>query len=259
MIRSPFGLWISALAGTVMLMLGACTHHVANRPPDLVDLIRRTSPAVVAVADGRGIVGSGFRLADTRLIVTAAHLVTGSRGSTFVVWNGTRWPSRTLRVDSEQDLALLELEADAPMPGLALVAGGAATAPGEWIIVLGLPFGARTTATVGIVSAEPGTVQEPASLRGRIQLNVAVNPGNSGGPVVNLDGRVIGVATATIPGGSGLGFAVPVAAITALTAGKRPGVRQPDDRLARLRKRHPQHRICLRKSGCENPIPHRRR
>jgi len=205
---------LGGLLGLVLpgaLMLAGCA---APRPTGFVDLIRRTSPAVVGIGDDRGVIGSGFRLAGTRRIVSAAHVVAAARGALAIAWQDRRWPARLLRVDAEQDLALLEVADDLPMPGLVLWAG-AASEPGEWIVVLGRPFGARATATVGIVSAEPGAVKEPAFLRARLQLNAAVNPGNSGGPVLNLDGQVIGVVSAAVPGGSGLGFAVPAAAVAA--------------------------------------------
>lgn len=210
-----------AAALTSLALLGACTVVPQNRPPALVEVIERTSSAVVAIGDERGILGSGFRLAHSRLIVTAAHVVTPLRGAPVVVWNEKRWPARLAMVDEENDLAIVELSVDAPMPGLTLDPRTAAPPPGEWIVVLGCPFGALPTSTVGIVSAAPGAVLEPAALRGRIQLNAAVNPGNSGGPVVNLEGHVVGIANTTIPGGFGLGFAIPVSALVNLLAAER--------------------------------------
>ena len=212
--------WAVALANIAFLC--ACTSFSQNRPPALVAVIERTSSAVVAIGDERGIRGSGFRLVDSRLVVTAAHVVKGRQGNLVVVWNAKRWPARLVRIDEEKDLALIELEADAPMPGLMVAMGAAPPAAGEWIVVLGCPFGSHPTATTGIVSALPGAVLEPAALRERIQLNAAVNPGNSGGPVINLAGRVIGIANATIPGGFGLGFAVPVSALADLISEQEP-------------------------------------
>lgn len=187
-----------------------------SHTPDFVEVIQRTSPAVVAIQDERGILGSGFRLANTRLIVTAAHLLPSLQGSPTVVWDSRRWPARLISLDQDKDLALIELDDDAPMPGLRLEDEATPLAEGEWIVVIGRPFGARPTATVGIVSALPGAVMTPEFLRTRLQLNAAVNPGNSGGPVLNLDGRVIGVANATIPGGYGLGFAIPAPSVRAM-------------------------------------------
>lgn len=214
----------SAIFIAVMAAVSGCAPFSLNRPPDLVQVIERTSPAVVAIGDERGVLGSGFRLADTSWVVTAAHVVTPEpSGSPFVMWNAKHWSAKLTRVDKETDLALLELDADAPMPGLTMATDDAPPAAGEWIIVLGCPFGARSTATVGIVSATPGAILEPPTLRKLMQLNAAVNPGNSGGPVVNLEGRVVGIANATIPGGFGLGFATPVSELGDLLAAQSRG------------------------------------
>lgn len=214
---------VAALCAASMIFIGACSPPSPNQPPNFVEAIGRTSPAIVAIGDEQGLHGSGFRLANSRLIVTAAHVVKPLHSKPVITWNEKQWPARIIRVDAEMDLALLELETDAPMPGLTLSMRAVPPRAGEWIIVLGCPFGARATATVGIVSAEPGAVLEPAALRTLLQLNAAVNPGNSGGPVMNLEGQVIGVANATIPGGYGLGFAIPVSELSNFLAEKDRG------------------------------------
>ena len=104
------------------------------------------------------------------------------------------------------------------MPGLALASPGTQLRAGQWIVVLGCPFGGGVTATLGIVGALPGAVEEPAMLRERLMLNAALNPGNSGGPVIASDGRVVAVATAAVPGAYGVGFATPATAIAELSA-----------------------------------------
>ena len=210
----------------LVIALGACASVPSRQAPDqLVGLIQRSAPAVVGIGDGSGVLGSGFRIENTRLIVTAAHVVQALQGAPMVVWNAQKWPVRLAKIDASADLALLEIDAGAPMPGLALASAAQSPAPGQWVVVLGCPFGALPTATVGIVSALPGAVLLPAVLKDRIQLNAAINPGNSGGPVINLDGRVIGVANATVPGGYGLGFAVPVAALLPLLLAQAGGAR----------------------------------
>lgn len=186
-------------------------------------MIGRASPAIVAIGDDQGLHGSGFRIEKSRLVVTAAHVVNPLKGNSFIAWEGRHWSARLVRVNADSDLALLELSDDAPMPGLTIDKSAEPPMPGEWIIVLGCPFGARSTATVGIVSGAPGAVLEPAELRTRMQLNAAVNPGNSGGPVLNLEGLVVGVANATIPGGFGLGFAIPASAVENLLDEKNRG------------------------------------
>jgi serine protease Do len=217
-----------AAAAGLLCGLVACTQpptqdaRTADRP-SLAELVRVSSLAVVGIGAGSAqaehegvqVVGSGFRLHGTGLVATAAHVVSALRGPALVVWNGRHWPARVVRVDGVADLALLEVDAAAPMPGLVLSSARDA-APGDWVLVLGCPFGTLPTATMGIVSALPGAVLRPEALRQRMQLNAAVNPGNSGGPVIGLDGKVIAVANATVSGGYGLGFAVPVAALSRL-------------------------------------------
>ncbi len=214
-----------------LIVAGLCGCANVERPasqgpwPDLALLVARTSPAVVGIA-GRmpaghdadaPITGSGFRVHGSPWVVTAAHVLAGLGASPVVVWQGRPWAILEHRIDAEADLALLRLDTDAPIPGLPLAAPGTAAA-GDGVLVLGCPFGTLPTATVGIVSALPGAVLKPAALKTRLQLNAAINPGNSGGPVLDTRGRVIGVANATIPGGYGLGFAVPVDALHRLLA-----------------------------------------
>ncbi len=203
--------------------LSACSNTPPAQWPDFTRAIQQHAPAVVGVGDEHGVLGSGFRIEHTRLVATAAHVLRSVQGAPVIRWESKRWPARVVRVDDDADIALLEIDADAPMPGLAL-----STQPvmvGQWVMVLGCPFGAGPTATTGIVSALPGAVLAPAALAGRMQLNAAVNPGNSGGPVLSLDGQVIGLANATIPGGYGLGFAVPVAELAKLLG--HPPARHP--------------------------------
>jgi serine protease Do len=96
----------------------------------------------------------------------------------------------------------------------------ATTAPrvGEWIVVLGNPIGGGTTATTGIVSAAPGAISATPELVRRLQIDASVNPGNSGGPVCNLRGEVIGSTTSLVSGAQGIAFATPASALRAFLA-----------------------------------------
>ncbi|MBL0726228.1 S1C family serine protease [Piscinibacter sp. HJYY11] len=180
-------------------------------------MIERLAPSVVGVGDGRGISGSGFTLQDPTLVATAAHVVMDLKAPLIVRTSSSTVEARMALVDEKADLALVRL----PQPGSLARRSGLriardAPVPGQWVLVLGCPFGTSPTTTIGIVSALPGAVLEPPELARRLQLNAAVNPGNSGGPVVDLHGQVIGVANATVPGGYGLGFAVPAPELQAL-------------------------------------------
>ena len=181
--------------------------------PDFTALIERLSPAVVAIAGEKQSVGSGF-LVRANVVATAAHVIQGAGTPLFVVSGGSRQQARVIATDEPADLALLEVAGPAaaatlPLATLARV--------GEWVVVLGNPFGAGIAATVGIVSAAAGAIATPA-LAGKIQINAAVNPGNSGGPICNQRGEVVGVASSRSPGGQGLAFATPAAALARLLA-----------------------------------------
>ena len=205
-------------------LLGALTSKSAfaaqgRRPtalPDFVDLIERVSPSVVAVGDGKQTVGSGFAVAPD-LVITAAHVAAAIGAAATVIASTGRQPARIVATLEEDDMALLAIEK--PLAPLRLADGPPKV--GEWIVVIGNPFGAGTTATVGIVSAAPGTITATPELARRVQINAAVNPGNSGGPVVNLSGDVVGATTSLVAGGQGIAFATSAATLRSLLSTPR--------------------------------------
>jgi serine protease Do len=220
-------LWCRHLAGTASTLFtalalgvtsGCALRPVAQAASDaMVALVREAGPAVVGVGNGREVIGSGFRVAGTPWIVTAAHVARQLRTQPMITWKAVSWPVRLSTIDEATDLALMELDETVPLDGLKLPAADTIAA-GQTIVVLGCPFGTLPTATAGMVSALPGALLQPPSLANQLELNAAINPGNSGGPIVDLQGRVVGVANATLSGGYGLGFAVPVDALRRLLA-----------------------------------------
>jgi serine protease Do len=181
----------------------ACAARAERRVslPDFVTVIEQVAPSVVAVGDAKQTLGSGFAVAET-LVITAAHAVQGLATGAVVTSAKGRHAARIVGMRAEDDVALLEVSGSLPVLNLAT------TLPrvGEWIIVVGNPFGAGTTVTAGIVSAAPGAIAATPELARRIQINAAVNPGNSGGPVCNLRGEVVGATTTLVAGGQGLAF-----------------------------------------------------
>lgn len=197
-----------------MMSLGSCARVGW---PDITSLIERIAPSVVGVGDRQGISGSGFALQGAPLVATAAHVVVDLKAPLIVRTANAAIEARIALVEETSDLALIRVPQPVSVGGQSgLRLAQAAPMAGQWVAVLGCPFGTSPTATIGIVSALPGAVLEPPQLARRLQLNAAVNPGNSGGPVVDLHGQVIGVANATVPGGYGLGFAVPAPELQAL-------------------------------------------
>lgn len=161
--------------------------------------------------------GSGFVISPSGYIVTNDHVAGSASAITIAFPDGTTLPAELVGSDPGTDLALLKVNPQKPLPYLEFeLAGGPIV--GEWSIALGNPFGlfeaSDPTVTVGVVSATGRDLQPQDNrfYRDMIQTDAAINRGNSGGPLLNARGRVIGVNTAifTESGGSvGIGFAVP--------------------------------------------------
>ncbi|MAU51263.1 MAG: trypsin [Roseovarius sp.] len=155
-------------------------------------------------------VGAGFLISAGGDIVTNAHVVEGADEVTVTLADGTRLPAEIVGTDPTTDLALIRVTADHDLPHVSW-GDSAALRVGEEVIAIGNPFGLGSTVTSGIVSAL-GRDINAGPLDDFIQTDAAINRGNSGGPLFDAEGRVVGVNTAIISptGGSvGLGFAVP--------------------------------------------------
>ncbi len=192
----------------------------------VVSIYERVSPAVVEVDTGRGSgvdlmalgKGSGFLIDTEGHIVTNNHVVAGAGSITVTFTNGVTVEATSLGRDVADDLALLKVDPSA-VEGIEPVALGDSSTlrPGQMAVAIGNPFGLEGSITVGVVSqlgrSLPSALQRPIS--GVIQTDALVNPGNSGGPLLDSSGAVIGINTAmqVSPVGSaneGIGFAVPV-------------------------------------------------
>jgi serine protease Do len=154
--------------------------------------------------------GSGFVIDAAGYIVTNAHLVSERRDIRVRLADRREFEARVVGVDLLSDIALVKIEAD----GLAPVRIGdpARLRPGEWVAAIGSPFGFERSVTAGIVSAVNRTLPEESFVP-FIQTDVAVNPGNSGGPLFNAHGEVIGVNSVIYSetgGYMGVAFAIPI-------------------------------------------------
>ncbi len=154
--------------------------------------------------------GSGFIVSPEGMILTNAHVVDGAQEVDVKLTDKREFRAKVLGVDPYSDVAVIKIEAH----GLPTVRVGnpADTKVGDWVLAIGSPFGFENTVTAGIVSAKgrslPGEAYVPF-----IQTDVAVNPGNSGGPLFNLQGEVIGINSQIYSGTGGyqgLSFAIPI-------------------------------------------------
>jgi serine protease Do len=154
--------------------------------------------------------GSGFIVSADGYIVTNNHVVSRADEITVILDDGTRLPAELKAVDQKTDLALLKVAADKELPFVAF-GDSEKSRVGDWVIAIGNPFGLGGTTTTGIISAR-GRDLNSGPLDDFIQVDAPINQGNSGGPLFNLQGQVIGINTAIFSpnGGSvGIGFAIP--------------------------------------------------
>ncbi|MBR0684008.1 Do family serine endopeptidase [Roseomonas eburnea] len=154
--------------------------------------------------------GSGFIVQADGYIVTNAHVVGENAEVRVVLADARELPARVVGRDTATDIALLKVEAGAPLPALAF-GDSDRTRVGEWVMAMGNPFGLGGTVTAGIVSAR-GRQIGAGPYDDFIQTDASINPGNSGGPLFNAAGEVVGVNTAIFSpsgGNIGIGFAVP--------------------------------------------------
>ncbi len=156
--------------------------------------------------------GSGFIIDQAGHIVTNNHVIEGADEIDVTLSDGTTLPAKLLGVDEDVDLALLKIDSKAPLTPVPWGDSEKAEV-GQWVVAIGNPFGLGGTVTAGIISARSRDIGQ-GDFDDFIQTDAAINRGNSGGPLFNLRGEVVGVNTAIFStgegGGSvGVGFSVP--------------------------------------------------
>jgi serine protease Do len=154
--------------------------------------------------------GSGFVIDPSGIVVTNNHVISEADEITVIFNDGTRLKAEVIGKDQKVDLALLRVKADKPLKAVKF-GDSEKLRLGEWVIAIGNPFSLGGTVTAGIVSARNRDINS-GPYDNYIQTDASINRGNSGGPLFNLEGEVVGINTAIISpsGGSiGIGFAVP--------------------------------------------------
>ncbi|GJP47665.1 hypothetical protein CLOM_g6841 [Closterium sp. NIES-68] len=211
---------------------GTCGRNCLSRHA-IADAAARAAPAVVnlTVSVGRGMfsgqaMGSGAIIRADGLILTNAHVVAemvdptaasapywSSRAKLQVtLQDGRTFDGHVLSFDSLSDIALVKVSAPSPLPVVKL-GSSKALRPGDWVVALGSPLHLSNTVTAGIVSCVDRKGTELGLRGGRmdyIQTDAAINAGNSGGPLVNLDGEVVGINNMKALAADGVSFAIPI-------------------------------------------------
>jgi serine protease Do len=154
--------------------------------------------------------GSGVIVESSGVVVTNQHVIGGGDTIRVQLADNREFEARLVGGDSDFDLAVLKLEAKAPLPYVP-IGNDDSILIGETVIAIGNPYGLDHTVTTGVVSALGRTLQTGEALYNDIvQTDASINPGNSGGPLLDIRGRLIGINTAIHRDAQGIGFAIPI-------------------------------------------------
>jgi serine protease Do len=232
--------WTVALPLLLATLIWAGSAHARAAPDSFADLVDTLLPVVVNISttqvvestggseefeeffreffERRGeqpqrrqesALGSGFIIDSSGYIVTNHHVIEGADEITVLLYDGSSLVAEVIGSDEKTDLAVLKVANGEPLPA-AKWGDSDKTRIGDWVIAIGNPFGLGGTVTAGIVSARDRVINS-GPYDDFIQTDAAINKGNSGGPMFNLDGRVIGINSVIISpsgGSAGIGFAI---------------------------------------------------
>jgi serine protease Do len=166
--------------------------------------------------------GSGFIIDKDGLILTNNHVIEKADEIKVKLANEKEYDAQVVGRDPKTDLALIRVTPDADFPKPAKLGDSDALRVGDWVIAVGNPFGLGHTVTAGITSAK-GRIIGAGSYDDFIQTDAAINLGNSGGPLFNMKGEAIGVNTAIVARGQGIGFAIPSNMVTQILSQLKSG------------------------------------
>ena len=197
-----------------------------NTALSAVDIYKKVAPAVVMVStktiqsvngwfqqETEGM-GSGFIINEEGYILTNYHVIDGAKEVTVTLSDGREVTASVVNYDSDKDIAMIKINEEVKVPGVVELGDSDALQPGEEVVAIGNPLSKElsSTLTKGIISALNRNVETQSGVSTNlIQTDTAINAGNSGGPLINTKGQVIGINTLKASDGAeGIGFAIPI-------------------------------------------------
>ncbi len=178
---------------------------LSNLDSQMSAVVSRARPSLVQVHNGRRGNGAGTILHTDGLIITNAHVVR-RKSPEVTLWDGRTLPGRLLAYDEKRDLAAVSVEATG-LPTIPL-GNGRELRPGQWVVALGHPWGVTGATTAGMIISVGRPVEGLPFDGDLIQVGLHLRPGHSGGPMVDSDGRLVGINT--MIAGPDIGLAVPI-------------------------------------------------
>jgi putative serine protease PepD len=185
-------------------------------------IYRLARKGVVEVTSPQG-QGSGFVYDSDGHVLTNQHVVSGASSVSVKLWNGKTYSAQVVGTDASTDVAVLKIDAPSSQLFPLSLADSSKVNVGDSVVAIGSPFGLEETVTSGIVSALHREMQSPNgfAIDDSIQTDAAINHGNSGGPLINSQGKVIGITSqieSDSGGSDGVGFAVPADTVQSIAA-----------------------------------------
>ncbi len=221
-----------------LLLIPGCATLTGDVQQNVIAAKNAVAPALVHIRPVKEVftqgqrhevlaVGSGFILSDDGYVVTNEHVAGESSQVVCILSDNTEMEAKVIGTDPDTDIAVLKLETDHTLPSVKL-GKSALLESGQMVLAIGSPHGLTRSVSLGIVSMTNRYLDDSGGLvapyNNWIQTDAAINRGNSGGPLVNLDGEVIGINTLTLLGAENVGFAIPIdAAREVITAIIREG------------------------------------
>ena len=184
--------------------------NISTRQQEEKDTPDVKNDLLFASPDGRTALGSGFVISEDGYIATNYHVIEGAQKISVVTFDNKVYEAEVSGTDAKTDIALIKIGTEVPLPAVEF-GDSDRVKIGDWVLAIGNPFGLGSSVTAGIISAKSRDI-DSGPYDDYLQTDASINQGNSGGPMFDMEGKLIGINTAifsTVGNSVGVGFALP--------------------------------------------------